>query len=161
MASKLLDEREHRFVTTEELRAMVGSETGVSTWFQITQQHIDAFADIGGDFQFIHTDPEAAAKSRFGGTIAHGFFTLTLLGHLAKGPRPRVLDVSHSVNYGFDRVRFITPVPSGSSVRARFTLAKLDEGEKDLTAHWDCVMEIAGFARPAIVARWIWRAFRS
>ncbi|MDX8356437.1 MaoC family dehydratase [Sphingopyxis terrae] len=161
MESYLLDHREHRFVTIDELRSMIGRETGVSSWFRITQSHIDAFANISGDFQYIHTDPEAAARTNFGSTIAHGFFTLTLLGHLGKGPRPRVHDVSHSVNYGFDRVRFVTPVPCGSNVRARFTLARLDERDKDLTAHWDCVMEVEGFTKPAIIAKWIWRAFRS
>ena len=158
MSFQIADNREHRFLSLEEFRDLAGKETGVSDWFTITQEHIDAFADVSGDYQYIHVDPEKAASSPVGGTIAHGFLTLTLLGHLAKGPRPRVKGVSHSLNYGFDRVRFIEPVRAGSRIRGRYAMSELDESKSgQLTVHWDATMEIENSEKPAIIARWIWR----
>src|SRR5690606_10926798 len=127
-----------RHVTLDEMRALVGREAGVSGWLTIGQDRIDAFADLCGAHQFIHVDPERAAQTPMGGTVAHGFLTLSLLSYLAAGARPRIEGTVRAVNYGFDRLRFTAPVPSGARVRARFVLASLDEsrpGEVSLT--WD------------------------
>lgn len=154
-----------RHVTLDELRALVGQETGVSEWLRIDQDRIDAFADLCGDHQFIHVDPERAAQTPMGTTIAHGFLTLSLLSYLAAGVRPRLQGVQHGINYGFDRVRFAAPVPSGARIRARFVLASLDEprpGEVSLA--WDVTVEVEGQeiangGRPALAARWLTRSY--
>ena len=154
-----------RHVALEELRALVGQETGVSDWLEIGQDRIDGFADLCGDHQFIHVDPQRAAQTPMGGTVAHGFLTLSLLSYLAAGARPRLHGVRHAINYGFDRVRFAAPVPSGSRVRARFTLASLEEARPgEVSLAWDVTVEvegqeIAGGGRPALAARWLTRSY--
>jgi acyl dehydratase len=154
-----------RYVPLAEMRTLVGQETGVSGWLAVGQDRIDAFADLCGDHQFIHVDPARAATTPMGGTVAHGFLTLSLLSYLAAGARPRIQGTRHSVNYGFDRVRFVTPVPAGARIRARFTLAVLDEvrpGEVSLA--WDVAVEIEDAeigqgGRPALAARWLTRSY--
>lgn len=154
-----------RHLALDDLRALVGQETGVSDWLAVTQERIDAFADLCGDHQFIHVDPARAAETPMGGTIAHGFLTLSLLTYLAAGARPRLAGVKHSVNYGFDRIRFAAPVPAGARIRARFTLASLDEARPgEVSLAWDVVVEvegreIAGGGRPALAARWLTRSY--
>ena len=106
-----------------DLEARVGEEIGVSPWLEVTQARIDTFAKAIDDFQWIHVDRERAKSSPFGGTIAHGFLTLSLLSHLAESTFA-FSDRKMGVNYGLNRVRFTAPVPSGSLVRARFTLGK-------------------------------------
>jgi acyl dehydratase len=151
---------EHRFVSLAELRAQVGGEVGVSDWLTIGQDRIDAFADLCGDHQFIHVDPERAAETPFGGTIAHGFLTLSLLTWFAAKVRPRIKGTAHSVNYGFDRLRFVAPVPAGARVRGRFVLDRLDESVAgQVSQHWTVTVEIEGGERPALVAEWITRAY--
>lgn len=153
-------DRDHRLVSLDEMRAMVGTETGVSDWVTVGQDRIDAFADLCGDHQFIHVDPERAAASPMGGTIAHGFYTLSLLSYLGRGARPRLAGIRHSVNYGFERIRFVEPVPSGARIRARFRLAELEERTPgEITQSWDVTVEIEGRGRPALVARWLNRAY--
>ena len=157
---KLEMNQEHRHVPLEDLRARVGEEIGVSDWLTIGQDRIDAFADLTGDHQFIHVDPERAAQTPFGGTIAHGFLTLSLLTWFAIGVRPRIEGTRHGVNYGFDRVRFVAPVPAGSRVRGRFRLTSLEErAPGEVTQHYEVTVEIEGGARPALVADWITRAY--
>lgn len=130
----------------------------VSRWFSIDQDRIDAFAAVCEDEQFIHVDPERAAATRFGGTIAHGFLTLSMLSAMAYDAMP--LRGQLSVNYGFDRVRFLSPVPSGARVRARFAPAGSEERSPgEATLHWDVTVEIEGGERPALVARWITRRY--
>jgi acyl dehydratase len=149
-----------RYVTLREMRALVGREAGVSEWLEVGQDRIDAFADLCGDHQFIHVDPERAAGTPIGGTVAHGFLTLSLLSYLAAGARPRIEGTVRAVNYGFDRVRFTAPVPAGARIRARFVLAALDEsrsGEVSLT--WDVTVEVQGRDRPALAARWLTRSY--
>jgi acyl dehydratase len=149
-----------RYVPLARMRALVGHETGVSDWLTVGQERIDAFADLCGDHQFIHVDPVRAAGTPMGGTVAHGFLTLSLLSCLAAGARPRIEGTRHSVNYGFDRLRFVAPVPAGARIRARFTLAALDEtrpGEVSLA--WDVSVEIEGGERPALAARWLTRSY--
>ena len=154
-----------RYVPLAEMRGLVGCETGVSDWLTVGQDRIDAFADLCGDHQFIHVDPPRASKTPMGGTVAHGFLTLSLLSYLAAGVRPRIEGTRHAVNYGFDRVRFAAPVPAGARIRARFALAALEEvrpGEVSLA--WDVTVEIEGSeisqgGRPALAARWLTRSY--
>jgi acyl dehydratase len=140
----------------EEIKTRVGTEIGVSDWIPVDQAAIDAFADVTGDHQFIHIDPEAAAKTPFGGTIAHGFLTLSLLSQMAAGVMLSPETLKMAVNYGFDRVRFLAPVRSGSRVRGRFTLASLEEkrpGQWQFVHH--VAVEIDGEEKPAFTAEWI------
>ena len=142
-----------------ELESRVGEEVGLSPWLQVTQQRIDTFAKAIDDFQWIHVDRERAKASPYGGTIAHGFLTLSLLSHLAESTFS-FSDRKMGVNYGLNRVRFTAPVPSGSRVRARFTLAgfeKLDGGGVQVT--WNTVVEREGSEKPVLVAEWIGRHY--
>src|SRR5579863_5970804 len=102
-----------RLIAIDELTALAGTETGVSRWFTIDQKRIDAFAEVTEDRQFIHIDPEAARASPFRGTIAHGFLTLSMLSALAMDALPRVEGRAMGVNYGFDKLRFLSPVRAG------------------------------------------------
>ena len=143
-------------VTIDEIRAKVGTEIGVSTWLDVDQPMIDRFADVTDDHQFIHVDPEAAERTPFGGTIAHGFLTLSLLSRMAADVM-QVPDTTRMVvNYGFDKVRFIAPVRSGKRVRGRFTLAAMEEKKPgQWQAIHNVVVEIDGEDRPALQADWI------
>lgn len=144
----------------EDIRARIGSEIGVSDWILIDQQAIDTFADVTGDHQFIHVDPQAAARTPFGGTVAHGFLTLSLLSQMAAGVMLRPETVKMAVNYGFERVRFIAPVRSGKRVRGRFTLSGFEEKRP---GQWQFVhsvtVEIDGEDKPALTAEWIGMIF--
>ena len=142
-----------------ELESRVGQEIAVSPWLQVTQERIDTFAKAIDDFQWIHVDRERAKKSPFGGTIAHGFLTLSILSHLAERTFS-FSDRKMGVNYGLNRVRFTSPVPAGSRVRARFTLAKhepIENGGVQIT--WTAVVEREGADKPALVAEWIGRHY--
>jgi acyl dehydratase len=142
-----------------QLASRVGEEVGVSPWVGITQERIDTFARAIEDFQWIHVDAARAKDSPFGGTIAHGFLTLSLLSHLAERTFS-FADRRMGVNYGLNRVRFTSPVPSGSRVRARFTLAKYEPLEGNgVQVTWNTVVEIEGAAKPALVAEWIGRHY--
>jgi acyl dehydratase len=142
-----------------QLASRVGEEVGVSPWVGITQERIDTFARAIEDFQWIHVDAARAKDSPFGGTIAHGFLTLSLLSHLAERTFS-FADRRMGVNYGLNRVRFTAPVPSGSRVRARFTLAKYEPLEGNgVQVTWNTVVEIEGAAKPALVAEWIGRHY--
>ena len=140
----------------DEIRSKVGSEIGVSPWIEISQADIDQFAEITGDPQFIHVNPEAAAKTPFGGTIAHGFLTLSLLSQMAGQVTLRPEGAKMGVNYGFERVRFMAPVRAGKRVRGRFRLARFEERQ---TGQWQFVhnvtVEIEGEDKPALIADWI------
>ena len=142
-----------------DLESRVGEEIGISPWLQITQERIDTFAKAIDDFQWIHVDRERAKASPFGGTIAHGFLTLSLLSHLSEQTFSYA-DRKMGVNYGLNRVRFTSPVPSGSRVRARFTLAKYEPIEGNgVQLTWTAVVEIEGKDKPALVAEWIGRHY--
>lgn len=140
----------------EDIKSRVGSEVGVSDWILIDQGRIDAFAEVTEDPQFIHIDPEAAAKTPFGGTIAHGFLTLSLLSRMAADAMLRPDNIKMGVNYGFEKVRFIAPVRSGSRVRGRFTLQRFEEkrpGQHQFVH--EVTVEIEGEGKPALIAEWI------
>ena len=111
----------------DELQSLIGHEVGVSKWFEITQARIDAFADATEDWQFIHVDPEAAKATPFGGTIAHGFLTLSLAWAMSYDAVKPLDGVVMGVNYGFDKLRFLAPVPAGSKVRGRFKLLSAED----------------------------------
>jgi acyl dehydratase len=151
-------------VTTASVEAMkerVGTEA-VSDWIEVTQAMIDLFAEATGDHQFIHVDPERARMTPFGGTIAHGFLTLSLMPLLAsKVPdAPRLAGVRMGVNYGGNKVRFLAPVRSGRRVRGRFRLAAFDEKKPGQYQQTDEVtVEIEGEDKPAMVAEWITQFF--
>ena len=140
----------------DEIRGRVGEEVGVSSWLTIDQQRIDEFADATEDRQFIHVDPEAASKTPFGGTIAHGFLTLSLLSRMAAEGMLVPDNVQMAVNYGFDRVRFLSPVKSGKRVRGRFTLDSIEEKAPGqwLLRH-NVTVEIEGEDKPALSAQWL------
>ena len=141
-----------------ELERRVGEEVGVSPWIEVTQERIDTFARAIDDHQWIHVDRERAKSSPFGGTIAHGFLTLSLLSHLAEKTFS-FSDRKMGVNYGLNRVRFTAPVPSGAKVRARFTLAKYEKLEGGVQVTWNTTVEIENADKPAMVAEWIGRHY--
>jgi len=139
-----------------ELQTLVGEEIGASDWFEVTQSRINAFADATEDHQWIHLDTERArTDSPFGSTIAHGFLSLSLLPHLAAQAYRVQGDFKMGINYGLNRLRFVSPVPSGSRVRARFTLQSVEDvpGGSQLTLV--ATVEIEGGQKPALVAEWL------
>jgi acyl dehydratase len=142
-----------------ELQKRVGEEVAVSPWLAISQERIDTFAKAIDDFQYIHVDPQRAKASPFGGTVAHGFLTLSLLSHLSE-QTVSYSDRRMGVNYGLNRVRFTSPVPAGARVRARFTLSKYEPIESNgVQVTWTTVIEIEGKDKPAMVAEWIARHY--
>lgn len=148
-------------ITVEDLQARVGQEIGASGWMQVTQAMVDGFAGVTGDDQFIHTDPERAAREGpYGGPVAHGLLTLSLLPEFAAQALPRIDGLRFSVNYGFDRVRFTAPVPVGARLRARFVLDDcIEKAPGDWQVTWAVTVEIAGGERPALVATWLGRRY--
>jgi acyl dehydratase len=144
-------------VSLEAYQKMVGHEVGMSSWHLVDQGRIDAFADVIEDHQFIHIDPERAKReTAFGTTVAHGFLTMSLLSIMSYEVMPVVEGATMGVNYGFDKLRFISPVRAGSRVRGRFTLmeAKLRK-PKELLSRTSVTVEIEGEEKPALVAEWI------
>ena len=144
----------------EEIKARIGTEIGVSDWILVDQARIDAFAAVTEDHQFIHVDPQAAAQTPFGGTIAHGFLSLSLLSRMAYDVMLTPEGVKMGVNYGFEKVRFLSAVRSGSRVRGRFTLASFEEkrpGQWQFLHH--ITVEIEGEDKPALIADWIGMIF--
>ena len=140
----------------DEIRGRVGEEVGVSSWLEVGQGRIDAFADSTEDRQFIHVDPEAAARTPFGGTIAHGFLTLSLLSRMGAEAMLIPEGVRMAVNYGLEKVRFLAPVRSGSRVRGRFTLEAVEEKSPvQILLRHNVAVEIDGEDRPALFAQWL------
>jgi acyl dehydratase len=136
--------------------ARVGEEIGVSNWIEVDQSRIDSFAETTLDGQYIHVDPERAASGPFGGTIAHGFLTLSLLSRMSFDALPPIGDAKMGVNYGMNSLRFLAPVKSGQRVRGRFLLrdiARKDENRVLIT--YDATVEIEGAVKPALVAEWL------
>lgn len=148
-------------MTTQEMKELVGKPLGTSEWVLVDQEMINKFADATGDHQFIHIDEEKAKLTPFGGTIAHGFLTLSLFPMLmAKSDCPRPAGVKMGVNYGGNKVRFLAPVRSGKRVRGHFKLLELDEkrpGQWQQTLEF--TVEIEGEEKPALMAEWISQFF--
>ncbi|HVT92088.1 MAG TPA: MaoC family dehydratase [Bryobacteraceae bacterium] len=135
-----------------ELSALAGEEIGTSDWLTVTQELIDRFAELTGDRQWIHIDSERAAReTEIGRTIAHGFLTVSLLSELSR----QAVDVrgSHKmkINYGFNRLRFVSPVPAGSRIRARFAVKAVEDNQ----VTWLVTMDLEGGSKPALVAEWL------
>ncbi len=142
-------------VPASELQAMVG-RSFVSRWLTVDQARIDAFATVTEDEQFIHVDPERAGATAFGGTVAHGFLTLSLLSAMAYSALPRIEGAAHGVNYGFDKVRFLHPVRSGRRVRGHFTLAAATlRSAREWQLSYEVSVEIEGLQKPALAAVWL------
>jgi acyl dehydratase len=139
----------------------MGRELGVSRWFEIPQERVDAFAKITEDEFFIHTDPERARRAApYGGTIAHGFLTASLIAAMAYDAVPRIEGADRAVNYGFDRLRFVAPVPTGSRIRGRFKLTGLQlDKPGEITISMQVTVEIEDQEKPALVADWITRQY--
>lgn len=145
-------------VSIDQLRARVGAEVGVSRWFGMTQDRIDRFAELTDDPQWIHVDvARAARESPFGGTIAHGFLVLSMLSAMALDALPRVDGAAMGINYGFEKVRFVTPVHAGARIRGRFTLKALEPrgGDRQWLSRHAVSVEIEGIAKPAIACEWL------
>lgn len=142
------------------LESLVGSEVGVGDWMEITQQRVDAFADVTDDHQWIHQAGEAADNGPFGGPIAHGFLTLSLftpltssvVGSLGEG-------AAMAINYGFDRIRFVSPVRVGSRIRARVKLLEVTPIDNGVQLKNEITLEIDGMDRPAVVAEHLVRYY--
>jgi len=140
----------------DEIRARIGEEIGVSSWLTVDQERIHAFAEATEDRQFIHTDPDAAAQTPFGGTIAHGFLSLSLMSRMGAEAMLIPEGAKMAVNYGLDRVRFLAPVPSGARVRGRFTLDSVEEkAPRQLLFRHTVAVEIEGAEKPALTAVWL------
>jgi acyl dehydratase len=146
-------------LSLRDLEHRVGEEIAVSPWVGVSQERIDLFARAIDDYQWIHVDRERAKASPFGGTIAHGFLTLSLLSRLAEMTFS-VADRKMGVNYGLNRVRFTSPVPAGSKVRARFVLAKFEKLEANgVQVTWNVTVEREDGAKPVLVAEWLGRHY--
>jgi len=145
-----------RSMTLDEIKAYVGKEIGVSDWFTLDQDRISRFADVTEDHMFLHVNPEAASQTPFGGTIAHGLLTLSMMPVMAYQAVPGVSGTKMGVNYGYNKVRFMAPVKSGKRVRGRFVVKALEpqSGGRMQIVH-DCAIEIEGEEKPALVAEWI------
>lgn len=148
-------------VAAKDVAAMVGTIIGTSRWIEITQERVNAFAQATGDFQFIHVDPERAKLTPFGGTIAHGFLTLSLLSLMVEeSDCPKVADIKMGVNYGSNRTRFLAPVRVGKRIRGMFKLLEMEEkrpGQWQQTM--EVTVEIEGEDKPALVCDWIAQFF--
>ena len=139
-----------------EIHARIGTEVGVSSWLTIDQPRIDAFAEATEDRQFIHVDPQAAASTPFGGTIAHGFLSLSMLSRMAAEAMLIPDSTKMAVNYGLDRVRFLAPVKAGQRIRGRFVLDSIeDKAPGQLLLRHSVTVEIEGVDKPALAAQWL------
>ena len=146
----------------EDLKEKLGLEVGISRWFTIDQARVDKFADLTEDWQYIHVDPFAAQKTPFNGTIAHGFLTVSLLSAMYYDAIPTIEGSNLGVNYGFDKLRFLSPVKVGSKVRGRFELSDIREVRPfEISTTWRVEVEIEDFEKPALVAHWIGRQYLS
>ena len=146
--------------SASDLPSLIGTEIGVSRWIDIDQDRINAFAMLTEDEQFIHVDPEMAKHTPFGGTIAHGFLTLSLASAMSYDAVRPLDGVMMGVNYGFDRLRFLSPVKAGKRVRGRFVLKNAEnKGSDGVTTRWllthELTVEIEGEDKPAIIADWL------
>ncbi len=146
------------FASLDELRAAAGTEIGHGPWIEVTQQRIDQFADATADHQWIHVDPERAAAGPFGGTVAHGYLTLSLIPALTVG-MAAVDGVTMGVNYGLNKVRFPAPVPAGSRVRARVALVSVDDVPGGAQVTSQVTLEREGGDKPVCVAETVSRLY--
>jgi len=145
----------------EELRLLIGEEVAVGEWFAVEQSRIDLFADATGDHQWIHQDAiRTRTESPYGGAIAHGFLTLSLLSQLSRQCVEIQGEFKMRINYGLNRVRFPAPVAAGSRIRPRFTLLALEEIDQGFQVVWAVTVEVEGARKPALYAEWLIRLYR-
>jgi acyl dehydratase len=144
-------------VTLDAYEQMVGTEIGLSDWITVSQKMIDDFSNVTGDRQFIHNNPDRAAdETPFGGAIAHGFLTLSLITQMYKDTTPIIIDHEVVINYGLNRIRFLSPVPSGARIRGRITLAKVEpRGDTQILTENKIVVEIENAEKPAMLGTWV------
>lgn len=143
-----------------DVQTLIGTDLGASEWVVVDQQRINAFADVTGDHQFIHVDPVAAANTPFGGTIAHGFLTLSLIASMMPEGAIVLKGIKMGVNYGFEKVRFLQPVPSGVRIRAHHRLKNFeDKGGGRYLVTTEVTVEIEGQDKPALIADWLGMQF--
>ncbi len=144
-------------VSPEDILSNIDSVAWVSDWIEITQDQIDMFADATNDHQFIHVDPLKAATTPFGSTVAHGFLTLALLSSMAETALPNITGRKMAVNYGFEKIRFLSPVRSGKVIRGQFkpAPAKFEKTGEQLRMNLDVSVFIQGEEKPALIAEWI------
>jgi acyl dehydratase len=137
-------------------QARIGTDLGASAWLVVEQDMIQRFADLTGDHQFIHVDPARAAATPLGGTVAHGFLTLSLLGTLGQEIIPPLAGAAMIINYGFDKLRFLTPVRSGRRIRARLSLLGIEaKGPAQQLMRYAVTIEVEGSEKPALAAEWL------
>jgi acyl dehydratase len=145
-----------RTMTLDEVRSFTGKEIGVSDWFKLDQNKINQFADLTEDHMFLHVNPEAATATPFGGTIAHGLLTLSMMPVMAYQAMPGVSGTKMGVNYGYNKIRFMAPVKSGKRIRGHFVVQSIEDksdGRRQITH--EVTIEIEGESKPALVAEWI------
>jgi acyl dehydratase len=143
----------------EEMKTLIGSEVAVSEWLEITQERVNQFADATNDHQWIHVDVERAKReSPYGGTIAHGFLTLSLVSSMLENAL-RMVDMKMGLNYGLNKVRFPGPVPVGSRLRARISIRSVEDIEGGAQVEWGVVIEREGQAKPVCVAEFLMRRY--
>jgi acyl dehydratase len=149
-----------RTATIEDIKSLIGTEVGISSWVLVDQDMINRFAEVTNDHQFIHVDPEKAKFTPFGGTVAHGLLTLSLLPSMAYEVLPKPEGLKMAANYGYNKIRFVAPVRSGKRIRARFQLLDFTEAKP---GRWQQVTEvrvdIEGEDKPALTAEWIGHSF--
>ncbi|MGH9611753.1 MAG: MaoC family dehydratase [Bryobacteraceae bacterium] len=144
------------FKSLDELKPLAGQVAGSSDWLVISQDKIDRFADLTGDTQWIHTQPERARRETdFGNSISHGFLTLSMLSEMSRRAIEIQTDHKMRINYGLNRVRFVSPIPAGSRIRGHFTPQSVADNE----VIWSVTVELEGAPKPALVAEWITRFY--
>jgi len=147
---------ENATISLEELKSQVGGEPRYSRWFKLDQSRIDTFGDVTEDWQFIHVDQEKAAETAFGGTIAHGFLSLSMLSAMSYDTERGLEGTEMAINYGFNKVRFTSPVKAGARVRAKFITRAVDEKTPtNILTTRGVIVEIEGESRPALTAEWL------
>jgi acyl dehydratase len=156
LSSAALDRKDKRKLDPAKLESLIGEEVGVSDWTMLDQDKIDAFAALTFDPYFIHVDPERAKRETpFGSTIAHGFLTLSMLSAMAYDALPDIEGRTMGMNYGFDKIRFISPVPAGSKIRGRFKISEVTRRPGQAVVRYGVSIEIEGKEKPALAAEWL------
>ncbi len=147
---------ETKLLSPDAFRALVGQEIGISSWHTVDQKRIDTYADVIEDHQFIHVDPERSKATPMGTTVAHGFLTMSLLSVMSYEVMPGIQGTTMGFNYGFDKLRFLSPVKSGSRVRGRFILADATIRKPgEMLSRTNVIVEIEGESKPALAADWL------
>jgi acyl dehydratase len=160
LSSAALHRTDKPKIDAAKLESLIGEEVGVSDWTALDQEKIDAFAELTFDPYFIHTDPERAKRETpFGSTIAHGFLTLSMLSAMAYDALPDIEGRTMGMNYGFDKIRFISPVPAGSKIRGRFKISEVTRKPGQAVVRYAVSIEIEGKDKPALAAEWLTIAF--